>query len=135
MKKILIVGLMLVASGSAYSGEKEYTLKDCKNELDANRCDDKCEILGKVSFKTSKSLNSVMENYTISNPYETASEAIENCKIFDENTFSCKNEHKLTINVETLSNGKYFSKSSWKHSDSESFWCGTEIKSIFNLFK
>jgi hypothetical protein len=89
MIKILIVGLMLVVSGTAYSGENEYKLKDCKNELDANRCDDKCEILGKVSFKTSKSLNSVMVNYTISNPYETASEARENCKIFDDNTFSC----------------------------------------------
>ena len=57
--KILIVGLMLIASGNVYSGEKEYTVQDCDEGI--TNCD-KCKDNGsKISFKASKSLSSVMQ--------------------------------------------------------------------------
>lgn len=130
MRKILIIGLMLIALVTACSdGEKEYTLKTCKNELAAitvNRCDDKCEVMGKVSFKVSKSLASVMEVYKL-NDGKISPIVRDNCKIFDEDTFSCDNDlYNQTI---SLSDGKYI------FTDTSTFLCGTEIKSIFNPFK
>ena len=128
MIKILIVGLMLISLVTACSdAEKEYTLKTCKNELDANRCNDKCEVTGKVSFKVSKSLTSVMEVYKLNDT--TISPIVrDNCKIFDEDSFSCDND--LFNQTISLSDGKYI----FTH-NSSTFLCGTEIKSIFNPFK
>ena len=95
MKKILIVGLMLIASGSAYSNGKEYTHETCKSEHEANSCDN-CKVIGKVSFKVSKSLGSVMKTVTFSDGRNKSS-IINNCKIFDDETFQCDASKKAII--------------------------------------
>ena len=140
MIKILIVGLMLIDSGNVYSSEKEYTIKSC---ISLGREKDDCQLceeVGKVSFKVSKSLSSVMETKTIFHNGKIISNVIDNCKIFDDDTFECKtisewevkNSHLKEILI--LSNGKWESYQTI-HGKKFSKRCGTEIKSDFNLFK
>jgi hypothetical protein len=81
------------------------------------------------------------------------SHVLENCKIFDENTFECgSSTHSYADKTivlggssshHILSNGIY-EYTSWfgitiingeKSKEINSYKCATEIKSIFNLFK
>lgn len=149
--KILIVGLMLIASGNVYSGSKEYTLKHCDEGI--KNCDE-CKGDGsKVSFKVSKSLGSVMQT-VIQKDGTSGSSTIDNCKIFDEDTFECEliSEPYLykdrssdgMSSRKILSNGKFESihwegekmmDGKWYKETSTYNYCATEIKSIYNLFK
>ena len=155
MRKLLIVALMLVASGSAYSGGKEYSVYNCEKQGDAETCDG-CELitgLKSVSFKVSKSLGSIMSTYTL-NDNRIKSRTINNCKVFDDESVDCETIDKSvfidknSIYVKRLykfilANGKW---SSIQEMDPDFFngkkidhptlsSCGTEIKSILNFFK
>jgi hypothetical protein len=132
MIKILIFGLILIASESAYSGGKEYTYKICdEGKNNCNECEDKGD---KISFKVSKSLASVMRT-VIKKDGTKRSSTMDNCKIFDEDTFDCETEKEriLLSHHLILSNGEWHYRSSLGEHNSHS--CGTEIKSVFNLFK
>lgn len=151
MRKLLIVGLMLIASGSVYSSGKEYTHETCKSEQEANSCD-KCKVIGKVSFKVSKSLGSVMKTVTFSDGRNKSS-TINNCKIFDDETFECDASKEAILTQETsyfgksdlfiLANGKWTNIVKMeegtigkeKYEAMYSYRCGTEIKNIYNLLK
>ena len=145
MRTILIVGLILIASGNVYSGEKEYTIKRCKDVTDVARCD-KCKVIGKISFKISKSQDSVMKT-TVLDTGEKFSVVEENCKIFDDETFECKTtidgeisgtKMKTTFRM-MLSNRKwidtFYVSSPGFYAPEQLSRCGEEIKSDFNLFK
>ena len=116
MRKLLIVGLMLVASGSVYSSGKEYTLKYCDDVKDINRCD-KCVINGKISFRINKSQDAVMEDLVFDDGRKHST-LIDNCKIFDDD-FECKSVSssssplgEMTItNRYVVSNGKWIQTS------------------------
>ena len=132
MKKILIVCLILIASASAYYSEKEYTRKKCdEGKNNCNECEDTGD---KISFKVSKSLHSVMIT-VIKKDGTKRSSTIDNCKIFDEDTFECETENELILLFEhlILSNGEWHSRTSFEKHNIH--YCGTEIKSIYNLFK
>jgi hypothetical protein len=133
---------MLVASGTAYSGEKEYTYK---------RCDKGKEDGVKISFKVSKSLGSVMK--TIIRKDGKSSSTIDNCKIFDEDTFECETTTKAFVSRDYAAAGSserlILSNGEWEQTNTIGMvrigskvieetnysYCGKEIKSIFNLFK
>jgi hypothetical protein len=149
--KILAVFLLLIASGIAYSGGKEYTYKNC--DKGKNNCDESKDSGKKISFKVSKSLGSVMRTFTRNDGY-SKSYTIDNCKVFDDETFECKSITEPVFgdgwfvggrsDIWILSNGK------WEHTIEKegndvpgrdiskgtySCECGTEIKSLLNLFK
>ena len=148
---LLIVGLLLVASGTAYSGDKEYSSKSCyEGKNNCNEC--KETKVSKVSFKVSKSLGSVMKT-EIKKDGTKKSSTIDNCKIFDEDTFECETISKAFVSIDyanggassrfILSNGEW-EETNWygivrfgSKVDEETnyFSCGKEIKSVFNLFK
>ena len=146
MRKLLIVGLMLVASGTAYSGEKEYTYKRCDKGKEYVAKDG-----AKISFKVSKSLGSVMK--TIIRKDGKSSSTIDNCKIFDEDTFECETTTKAFVSRNYASAGSserfILSNGEWEATNNIGMarhgnemyeginysYCGKEIKSIFNLFK
>jgi hypothetical protein len=150
MRMLLIVGLMLGASGNVYSGEKEYTYKSCAEGK--NNCNECKESENKVSFKVSKSLGSVMKTL-IRKDGTKKSRTLDNCKIFDEDTFECETISKAFVSrdyatggsssrfilsnggwEETNRNGMYRIES--KVTEETNFYkCGKEIKSIFNFFK
>lgn len=145
MKKIIIVVLILIASGTVYSGEKEYTYKSChEGKTNCNEC--KIEE-GKISYKVSKSLRSVMKTYIKKDGTIDWSGTIDNCKIFDEDTFECETIFETggtgSSIREVLSNGKWEWMTRYGAHMSEgkmvkesvSYTCGTEIKNIFNFFK
>ncbi len=137
MRKLLLVGLMLIASGNAYSGGKEYSYKNCGDEL--KDCD-KCKQVGKVTFKVSKSLSSVMETKSIFHNGKINSDVIDNCKIFDDDTFECKTISEWEVKNSHLNEILILSNGNWEsyytiHGKIFSKKCGTEIKSDFNLFK
>ena len=126
MKKILIVGLMLIASGSVYSSGKEYTLKTCMNDMITPDCSKCGEVKGKISFKVSKSLNSVMKDIVRYDGFEE-SKVVDNCKIFDDETFECKKTDNKVEIIDILSNGKW----SWTVYINDNLFamtCGEEIK-------
>lgn len=145
MIKILIFGLMLIASESAYSEGKEYTIKKCKNVTvtDVEGCD-KCKVVGKISFKISKSQDSVMTNIVLDTG-KKISEVKENCKIFDEETFECKTTNEIDGTKMNLTFRMMLSNEKWINTfdmTGPSFYfsenisnCGEEIKSDFNFFK
>lgn len=159
---ILIISLFLIIAGNAIAGEKEYLYKTCKSLSDAQDCE-KCEVEedAKISFKVSKSLGSVMA--TVKDKDESASFVINNCKIFDDETFECETKNEGAVHSEVgssegtdildrLSNGKYIRI---YHRDSTIFFypqyldkgegsvspggdfykCAIEIKSILNWLK
>ena len=146
MRMLLIVGLMLVASGNVYSGEKEYTYLDCDEGKEDGAKDGV-----KVSFKVSKPLGSVMK--TIIRKDGKSSSTIDNCKIFDEDTFECETIDKGYVSRDYVNGGSserlILSNGEWKQTNTKgrsrlrsNVWgettyshCGTEIKGIFNLFK
>ena len=153
MRKIMIVGLMLVVSETAYSNGKEYSYSNCNkvtggfsgfvNEI--STCE-QCKLLNKtISFKISKTQDSVMTIVTDKDGHKTSS-VIKNCKVFDEETFECKTtfneidgtKMNLTFRM-MLSNEKWIDTldmtgPSFYASENISN-CGEEIKSDFNLFK
>ncbi|MGZ8945969.1 MAG: hypothetical protein ACXW1W_11160 [Methylococcaceae bacterium] len=157
---ILIISLFLTIAGNAIAGEKEYLLKICKSLGDAQDCE-QCEVQGKISFKVSKSLSSVMA--TVKDKDESASFVINNCKIFDDETFECETKNEGAVHSEVgasegldildrLSNGKYiriyhlnstiffYPQYLDKGEDSISpgggfYKCATEIKGLLNWFK
>jgi hypothetical protein len=150
MRKILIVGLILITSGNVYSGEKEYTVKYC--DEGKNNCNE-CKGTGMtVSFKVSKSIGSVMQT-VIKKDGTSKSSVIDNCKIFDEDAFECETINDAYFHQDTASTGTsdriIFSNGKWEkiirigtfRNDREVFReintysCGTEIKSVFNFFK
>ena len=150
MIKLLIVGLILVISGTAYSGEKEYTYKSCYGGK--NNCNE-CEDDGtKISFKVSKSLGSVMQTISLKDGSKHSS-TIDNCKIFDEDTFECETISKAFFYRDIADEGSssrfILSNGGWENTirkgrirfgsevikPTNSYHCGKEIKSIFNLFK
>ena len=151
MRTILIVGLILIASGNVYSGEKEYTSKTCVGKNNCNECNE--TKVSKVSFKVSKSLGSVMRT-EIKRDGTKSSSTIDNCKIFDEDNFECKTTVEAFVvrddyaNEGTsyrfiLSNGEW-EETNWfgrvrigskVGEEINYFSCGKEIKSFFNFFK
>jgi hypothetical protein len=158
MNKYWIALLLAIAATQAFAGEKEYTIRRCAEHTATLESCDKCKEYenAKVSFKVSKDLKSIMKIYT--KPDKTTYESvIDDCKIFDENTFECKTETAAeyryglnnvynydykTKDTTTLLNGK------WEHVFStkglmiynskltESFFteCGYEIKNGFDFF-
>ena len=130
MKKIVAVGLFLIASASAYSGGKEYTFKICDKGKD--KCDECKDIEKKVTFKVSKSLGSVMRT-VLKKDGTSKSSTIDNCKIFDDETFECETYFAYSDFHFILSNGKWEQTS--RHKIYDTYYCGTEIKSLLNLFK
>lgn len=112
-----MVGLMMIISGAAYSGAKEYTIRICKNVTNHSNCNDTCKVVGKINFKISKSQDSVMKNM-IFDTGQIESMVEGNCKIFDEETFECKDSSDgdisgIKIKLRTrlmLSNGKWIMK-------------------------
>ena len=142
---------MLIDSGNVYSSEKEYTIKSC---ISLGREKDDCQLceeVGKVSFKVSKSLGSVMK--TIIRKDGKSSSTIDNCKIFDEDTFECETISKAFFYRDIADEGSssrfILSNGGWDNTirkgrirfgsevnkPTNSYHCGKEIKSIFNLFK
>ncbi|MBV5301134.1 MAG: hypothetical protein J0649_05040 [Methylococcales bacterium] len=161
MRKIMIVGLMLVVSETAYSNGKEYSYSNCNkvtggfsgfvNEI--STCE-QCKLLNKtISFKISKTQDSVMTIVTDKDGHKTSS-VIKNCKVFDEETFECetvkeetRNKTLIKYGIENkfiLENGQWSSYYTDKGTDfnnesiilySTDSSCGKEIKSISNFFK
>lgn len=126
MRKILRVGLMLIASGSAYSDGKEYTLKTCMNDMITPDCSKCGEVKGKISFKVSKSLNSVMKDIVRYDGSQTST-VVDNCKIFDDETFECKKTNNNSEIIDILSNGKW-SWSMYINDNLFAMTCGEEIR-------
>ena len=133
---------MLIASESAYSEGKEYTHKICDKGI--TNCDE-CKIskiskLSKISFKVSKSLGSVMQTLIKNDGTIDRSNTIDNCKIFDEDTFECETIYETggtgsSIRA-VLSNGKWERMTRYnRYGEINHYSCGTEIRSIFNPFK
>ena len=107
-----MVGLMLIVSGAAHSGGKEYTLKNCANPKDNPNCSECGEVKGKASFKVNKSISSVMKDIVRYDNGKEVSSVIDNCKIFDNETFECVKIEKISPIIEmeaidVLSNGKW----------------------------
>ena len=117
MKKLLMIGLMMIISGTAYSGAKEYTIRICKNVTNHSNCNDTCKVVGKINFKISKPQYSVMKNM-IFDTGQIESVVEGNCKIFDDD-FECKSVSssssplgEMTItNRYVVSNGKWIQTS------------------------
>ncbi len=149
---------MLVTSGTANSGEKEYSYNNCNKlrpiDIYQIATCEKCDLLNKtISFKISKSQDSIMKTITDKDGHKTSS-TIRNCKIFDEETFECETikeetRHKTLIKygIEDkfiLANGRWSSYYIDKGTDfnyesiilsSIRSSCGKELKSISNFFK
>ena len=136
---------MLIALVTACSeGEKEYIYKECNTYDQTDSCDDTCWKTGIISFKTSESLDSVMK--TVISNYKKESSTIDNCKIFDDETFECKTlDMTYRDNIYSykiiLSNGKFSEKetggfirlSEDSHitiSKRNSFKCGIKVTTI-----
>jgi hypothetical protein len=154
MKKYLAILLLAIAARQAYAGDKEYTVRSCTSEelYNCDKCEEKSNLT--VSFKVSKQLKSVMK-INKRNDGKSSSTVIENCKIFDENNFECKEETEAVIfndaeadfgrdQTLTTSNGKWeLTKNEWGRKSSmrlkvlpkNSYSCGYEIKNVFNFFK
>ena len=97
MIKILIVGLMLVASGSVYSSGKEYSSYDCNKKGNSKTCEG-CELQKDitVNFKVSTSLDTVMRTVTFKDGRK-GSITIKDCKIFDDDTIACETKEQQKI--------------------------------------
>ncbi len=135
MFRILILMLLLLVSNQVLAGEKEYLWKICKDYESTLSCE-KCRVMGKMSFRVSKSIASVMMS-VVNNDGSGGSLTLGKCKIFDEETFECEN----SISNEgwsykkrgVLSKGKFVETienhfSSVNLKDSYAYGCGTEIK-------
>ncbi len=161
MKKLLIIGLMFVSSSNTYSSTKEYSYYNCNKVMsgysgyvyEISTCE-QCQLLNKtISFKISKSQDSIMKTITDKDGHKTSS-IINNCKIFDEETFECetvkeetRNKTLIKYGIEDkfiLANGRWSSYYWDKGTDfnhesiilvSTHSSCGIEIKSSSNFFK
>jgi hypothetical protein len=147
----------MTTSITGIASEKEYLLKRCKDFQGATKCDDeKCEIFGKISFKVNKQLNSVMATITINADNTIHPDIINNCKVFDDETFYCEstgdgaydNKFGFSTGSDTthiLDHGKYrssYHKYGWYIQNGkrvsnahDSDTCATEIKSFFRWFQ
>jgi hypothetical protein len=113
MRKIMIIGLMLVVSGTAYSNGKEYSYSNCNkvtggfsgfvNEI--STCE-QCKLLNKtISFKISKTQDSVMTIVTDKDGHKT----------YTDKGTDFNNESIILYSTDSS--------------------CGKEIKNISNFFK
>ncbi|MEI6146665.1 MAG: hypothetical protein WCP66_09630 [Methylococcales bacterium] len=139
MRKLLLVALLLVASGTAYSGGKEYTYRHCEGFIfDADDCT-KCEEVNVVQIKVNKQIKSVMLVYKNK---KITPEVFNGCQIFDEDTFKCEEETSDEISAThkeaSLANGVFMSREGTYYAfrkEDEHYNCAIEKKSILNFFK
>ena len=106
MKKLLIVWLMLITSGAAYSSGKEYSSYDCNKKGNSTTCEG-CELQKDitVSFKVSTSLDTVMRTVSFKDGRK-GSQTIKDCKIFDDDTIACETEEEQKENGSLVIGGK-----------------------------
>ena len=148
--------MLLGFISNAFAGEKEYLLQKCNGKSHVSICEG-CEVIGKVKFKVSKQLASIMKIISIEKDGRTFSApyTINNCQIFDDDNWVCKEDGESiklpgrflagSHEENTLSNGIYTNHYSsgiiyGKHNEiinmgTDIYYCATKINGFIDWFK
>ena len=108
----LAVGLLMIASGNAYSGLEELTLKDCKNKEESRLCVECGEDIDTLKFTLNNKISAVKVTFLDSLIPHT-SVVFYKCEIFGDDNWRCVDESSPPQGKYELSNGIYFTEDHW----------------------